>query len=323
MKIISSFLINIRKILAENHKLRQGHENSAESFQQEYNLYKMNHSFLTQHIIDVKKPAWISGSSSQLVPNSQDILPPQELYSRIAGKNQLLGEAAKDILLESGYLDAAESIKIFELYSTKSLDSKIEVLDWGVGLSRILRHFKNTQAKLTGVDVDGVSIDFCKKNYEFANFFQIGTAEQEFFIDRKFDLIYGFSVMTHLAESDQLFYLKQLSKILDRDGVALITISGPSTVLKTDWAKDQSLLNTYFTLGQVEGAPNFDISGEVPEGYYRDVATTHKHVYEKWSEYFDILDIIPSGLGQTNGLSSQDVVVLKSRQGALPLLRRN
>jgi 2-polyprenyl-3-methyl-5-hydroxy-6-metoxy-1,4-benzoquinol methylase len=297
----------IDQLHAENQLLNSVNQR----FTYENKEIKSNLESLRSFVVSLKKPFWIDSDISYITPNYDDPVPPQAHYSRIAGLNQLSGSDGNNQFIESGFLDAKEIARIFEVYSGRKIDSNSQILDWGVGLSRILRHLKCTKAKLVGVDVDSKTIDFCKKNYAFADFFHIQTDEQNFLSNQSFDLVYGFSVMTHLSKVDQIFFLQKLQKVLKKNGLLFLTIHGPTSVLKTEWSEDQTLLKNYFSCGHVDGVENKDILGEVPTGYYRDVATTHKYIYEKWSEFFDVLDIVANGLGQEHGLSVQDLVIMK------------
>jgi len=296
-----------KELQLENFRLTE----KIKKLENEKALFEINLGHLRSQISDVEKPFWSKSIPSYINKNSEDLLPPQKLFNRIAGQAQLSGDQGEQQFLESGFQDAKEIGRIYEIYTGKKIQKGTSILDWGCGLGRILRHFKSTDANLFGMDVDGISLTFCSENYQFSKFLHISPNSTNFFKGKKFDLIYGFSVMTHLSEQDQMFWLEQLSLILKKRGLLLLTIHGPSSVLKHSWSFDQELLQTYFEQGHVSGVANDDIRGQVPDGYYRDAATTHAFVKKRWSAYFEIMDIISAGLGQSNGLSEQDLVVMR------------
>ena len=67
-----------------------------------------------------------------------------------------------------------------------------------------------------GVDVDPYNIAFGKEAYPELSLSQSPLLPPLAFEDRSFDVIYGISVFTHLTESVQFAWLKELRRLVDR-----------------------------------------------------------------------------------------------------------
>ena len=62
--------------------------------------------------------------------------------------------------------------------------------------------FKDTSCEnLFGVDVDPKMIDFCSKEMHCGSYFLVNSEPPSVFQDSSIDVIYAFSVFSHLAEN--------------------------------------------------------------------------------------------------------------------------
>jgi SAM-dependent methyltransferase len=113
------------------------------------------------------------------------------------------------------------------------------ILDYGCGWGRIIRlmyYFANP-AQTYGCDPWDRSIAICQSDGVLGNL-----AISEYlpktlpFDDQRFDLIYAFSVFTHLSERAMQTALQALHRVLSEDGVLVITIRPEEY-----WAYDQSV----------------------------------------------------------------------------------
>ena len=78
----------------------------------------------------------------------------------------------------------------------------------------------------------------------------------------------------------------------------------------TTWGQVPELLNEWLTCGYRDArSSNLDISDVTPVDYYRDVAHTPEYIYRVWSNYINIIDIIPAGMGHHH-----DLVVCRKKQ---------
>ena len=104
------------------------------------------------------------------------------------------------------------------------------VLDYGCGYGRLARlmYYFVGESALIGVDPWDRSIEECKRAGLGDLFFQSEFLPQSLPVgERKFDLVYSFSVFTHLSEKAALTALQAIRRYILADGVLCITIRPP------------------------------------------------------------------------------------------------
>jgi len=238
-----------------------------------------------------------------------DRLPPFPLMQNI--KRVCCADVAEDPdyignFLDNGMIAMTCLINIAEVYG----EVGETILEWGVGCARIARHLpKRLRSRFLGVDVDRVNIEWCAKNMSWGDFDTIEPAGRIRASDGVFSLSYGWSVMTHLSETEQDHWLRELNRVTD--GLLILSVHGFIHAAKlADWLVDGPDFSEWIASGfRDSGVENMDISGQVPEGYYRDVAHTPAYIMDRWSKIVDILDIIPGGFG-----GYHDAVVCRTRK---------
>jgi SAM-dependent methyltransferase len=108
------------------------------------------------------------------------------------------------------------------------LESLINVLDFGVGCGRVIRWWRDWSNKnqFWGTDINPELIEWCQKNLDFGkygvNFLQPPTEYK----NAQFDLIYVFSVFTHLTIDTQRNWLDEFSRILAPNKYLLVSVHG-------------------------------------------------------------------------------------------------
>lgn len=114
--------------------------------------------------------------------------------------------------------------------------STAKVLDYGCGWGRLARlmYFFVEEENLFGLDPWDRSIDICRRDGFGPNFLVSDYLPNDLPVhDNKFDLIYAFSVFTHLSERATVTNLKVLRRYLSDDGLLVITIR-PEEYWKVD-----------------------------------------------------------------------------------------
>lgn len=124
-----------------------------------------------------------------------------------------------------------------------SLQPQHHVLDIGCGLGRTaisLSTYLNNQGSYQGFDVVEKGINWCKKGIgaDFSNFtftyvplfndlYTTGSGQSSSFVfpynEYSFDLIYNFSVFTHMGVDEIQQYLKEIKRTLKNGGTCLCT----------------------------------------------------------------------------------------------------
>jgi SAM-dependent methyltransferase len=148
-------------------------------------------------------------------------LPPARLIHAVAGTKdpawfwqggQLGAKALTDILARRGL----------------TLATHTSILDFGCGCGRVIRHLAPLApaAQLRGTDYNPALIRWCRRALPVAEFSVNDLAPPLRHADGAFDLIYAFSVFTHLTEPLQHAWIAELRRILRPGGLLIISTHG-------------------------------------------------------------------------------------------------
>lgn len=107
------------------------------------------------------------------------------------------------------------------------------VLDFGCGSGRLAR-FMRPAGRLAGCDVNRTLAKFCKATVKHGSFHQSTLMPPLRYRDSEFDLVYAFSVFSHLRLDAEQAWLAELSRVGAPGCVYLITIQG-------DWMIEATL----------------------------------------------------------------------------------
>lgn len=173
-----------------------------------------------------------------------------------------------------------------------SMSSFEKVLDFGCGSGRTLVNFYQLypEVKFFGTDVDGEAISWCRKNLNFAKFNVNESLPELGFPPATFDFIYAVSVFTHLNESFQYKWLKELKRITKPGGIILLTFHGEHCWKNLKKNEIDELKEKGFLFRKP-----FLLKGILPD-WYQTAFHSEKYIRENYSKFFEILDYIPRGL---------------------------
>jgi SAM-dependent methyltransferase len=213
-------------------------------------------------------------------------LPPRRLMVRVAGTADAewflrSGRAAYDAIVAHVPLDSVDS-----------------VLDFGCGCGRVTRYWGDFAGAVSGSDVNGAAIEWCRANLGFARFAQNGLEPPLVFEQESFDLVYALSVFTHLTEELQLGWRDEMLRVLRPGGLLLLTTHGRSYMPRLDDAE-----RTRFERGELVvrwgDVPGTNLcSAYHPKSYLRDTL----------ARGFEFLELDPEG---ARGNPTQDLVLLR------------
>ena len=146
-------------------------------------------------------------------------VPPAKLRIRVAGTADL------DWFLESGRL-AEESLRESLARVGTQLEDLAGILDFGCGCGRVTRRLAGLPADVRGSDFDGVAVDWCRENLPFASFMRNGLEPPLGLRGGDLDLVYAFSVLTHLRLPVQHAWVEELARVLRPGGFLLVSTHG-------------------------------------------------------------------------------------------------
>ncbi len=126
---------------------------------------------------------------------------------------------------EEGELAAIEILGWIKKYVRQPL----RILEWGCGVARIVRHMPRhagTGTTVYGADINRQMIEWDAAHIKDVQFSLISYQAPTHFSDLQFNFIYAFSVFTHIEGDQQEAWLREMNRILDRNGVFLFTSHG-------------------------------------------------------------------------------------------------
>jgi SAM-dependent methyltransferase len=218
-------------------------------------------------------------------------LPPPWLMVRVAGT----GDAAW--FVESGRL-AEESIRAALGRAGAPLGSLDAILDFGCGSGRVLRRWRDLDARVCGSDLSDPAVKWCRAHLPFA---EVGSNALEPplpYGDATFDLVYALSVLTHLPVVTQFAWRDELGRVLRPGGHLLLTLHGDAYIdhLRGEERRAYADGECVVRWGQVAGS--------------NLCATFHPPAFvrNRLADGWDLVEHVPCG---ALGSPEQDLIVLR------------
>jgi ubiquinone/menaquinone biosynthesis C-methylase UbiE len=168
---------------------------------------------------------------------------PKDICSKITGQKKSMVPDKGDIYTGSGDFtgQGIHHLELLKVYAGLKKDNKILDVGCGIGRSAVaLTTYLDQNGSYEGFDAVEKGIKWCKKNISsnFSNFrFQYiplkndlysatGINAEEFIFpyqDKCFDVVFLFSVFTHMQESETDHYLHEIYRVLKHGGTCLAT----------------------------------------------------------------------------------------------------
>ena len=175
------------------------------------------------------------------------------------------------------------------------------VLDFGCGWGRLTRMLARDVApgNLYGCDPVESILDVCRENGVPAQLARSAFLPETVPFENRFDMVFSFSVFTHISERAHLASLEAIHDSLEPGGLFVATIRPPSyldfnplmkPVLETLPPDRRSALaepRYLFAPHETEGHPQF--AGDQMD--YGETVITLPYVRSEWSRWFDLLDV--------------------------------
>ena len=194
-----------------------------------------------------------------------------------------------------GYLEVGErswrSIESpLETTGCRSKDAKC-MLDFGCGSGRTIQNIDpKCHDRVMGIDIDQTAIRWCQSNPPGYQFEHVDPDPPTSLPDGYFDLIYAISVFTHLNEEMQFSWLSEIEHLLAPNGIFVASLRG-------DYHRDLKGRNIDLEQGYrfVDSKRKWLKPDGLPE-FYQDAQHTKTYVFERWSQYFRIVDFVERGI---------------------------
>jgi SAM-dependent methyltransferase len=189
----------------------------------------------------------------------------------------------------------------------KTFDDFPCVLDWGCGSGRVLRYVAaRHDVNLTGIDIDADNVGWCKATFPKCSFHAIDLDPPVPLAAESIDLVYAYSVFTHLSERDQFKWLEELRRVTRPGGVLLLSLHGEHAWFRALSHATPSQYAEWKRHGFFDAGHDPNLSDYIRDAnYYRSVWHDVRYVAREWSRFFKIVEYFP-GMFQLH----QDLVVL-------------
>lgn len=105
----------------------------------------------------------------------------------------------------------------------------LNILDWGCGPARIIRHLPELLEKscsIYGTDYNPKTIEWNRKMLTGINFNLNDTNPPLPYVENSFDIVYGISIFTHLTEHLHYEWFNELTRITKNNGIIFLTLHG-------------------------------------------------------------------------------------------------
>jgi SAM-dependent methyltransferase len=245
------------------------------------------------------RSARVARMSTLAIPGFADGMaePPEPLRVRVANTPQIVNFRVTGLQTFSQFAEAV---------GRHGGMSKIRtMLDWGCGCGRVTPYFVKYSGvdQIHGCDIDAESIGFCRDRLPGAMFRTITPYPPMPYADEAFDLVTGYSVMTHLTRENQALWLEELRRILRPGALCLLTLHGEGAA---EFLGPKFLARLQ-EKGIDDGSLDPALDSIAPTGYYRATYQSRGYTIGEFSRCFDVLEYLD------RGMFFQDLIVLRRR----------
>jgi len=178
----------------------------------------------------------------------------------------------------------------------KSFAEFSTIVDWGCGSGRVARHVAASlekHSKLIGFDIDAAAVKWA--NINVGPYFKMCKAKPP--LDQptaSVDLVYAYSVFTHLPADVLMIWVKEMARILKPGGVGLFTILSDRAMIALQCGLPRTALEVWNGCGIFDSMKNTDLNAIQSDDYYRNVWVKRHYIERVFKGLFEIVDFIGS-----------------------------
>jgi SAM-dependent methyltransferase len=164
------------------------------------------------------------------------------------------------------------------------------ILDFGCGCGRTLRHLAHLkQTQLHGTDYNPALVGWCRPNLAFAEFAVNGLEPPLAYGDSNFDLVYAFSVFSHLPEPLQHAWMQEMRRVIKPNGHLLLSTLSAGMLAAQYGDEEQQR----FARGELVVVNPDDPGGNTCSAFHPD-----EYMRKQLARGFVVRDFVSGGLGQ-------------------------
>lgn len=161
---------------------------------------------------------WLAVLSGEVMCEGAPTLPPVTVQVATTGRS------GRPIMRDA--LVFKEFLKQILSHYSRPLSKETKILDFGCGWGRILRTFIHEvdAKKLLGVDAQSQMVEIASRTTgNDVSFFAISETPPIALSDAQFDLIYAYSVFSHLSEKTAANWVKEFARLCRPGGIIALT----------------------------------------------------------------------------------------------------
>jgi SAM-dependent methyltransferase len=201
--------------------------------------------------------------------------------------------------------------------------STARVLDFGCGWGRIIRFFLRdvSPENLAGLDYNEAALEACRATNRWCRFTLIRPYPPTNLPAAEWDLIYLYSVFSHLPEEMHLALLREFHRLLRPGGLLIATTRQRNFILygqdvRANHIPADPIRNEATALFDTNAALAAYDRGEFcygryksdPPGFWGEACIPKMYVERRWSELFDVCEYIDNP-----SLCPQNTIVVRRR----------
>jgi SAM-dependent methyltransferase len=236
-------------------------------------------------------------------------VPPQKLWAGYCDK--------ADDYLASGKRDVEQMIELLKRAGCPiaAEEKDCRILDFGCAAGRMTRWLPGLapRSEIWGADIRSEHILWCQQNLGPRLRFVTSTTFPHLpFEDRSFDLVYAWSVFTHIGELEDAWLL-ELRRILKPEGWAFLTVHDSSLMRflrdcpPSSWIYNTSLRMTLIEHWKRMGLEEGSFGMLVVAGQPGNTQVFHDTGFltQRWGQIVQIREIVPNGHGYQTAIIAQ------------------